>query len=257
MYSVELNSIFHPINCSDLIRLGKDFDGGYLVCRRDIEKSDAFIGMGVSDDWSFESDFYKLKKIQIDTYDRSVGFSYFLRQIFRKLLRLHNPMHFLKAVRTLFSFLFFFGQESVRHHRAFIGFDAPPKSISLKSALAKSDGNVFLKIDIEGSEYRILDELLACAHRISGLAIEFHDCDLHFSRLRDFIDAFPLTLVHCHVNTGGVLGLDQDPTLLELTFSSSEKGQDKVVALPHHLDMPNKEGAPQFQVEFTGGKGFK
>ena len=50
----------------------------------------------------------------------------------------------------------------------------------------KSD--IFLKIDIEGSEYRILDSILENQNRISGIAIEFHDCDLHLDKIKRFID---------------------------------------------------------------------
>ena len=60
--------------------------------------------------------------------------------------------------------------------------------------------NVFLKIDIEGSEYRILDQLIENQKKINGLVIEFHDCDLHFDRINRFIQSFELDLVHIHVN---------------------------------------------------------
>jgi hypothetical protein len=46
----------------------------------------------------------------------------------------------------------------------------------------------------------MLDELIDNASLITGLAIEFHDVDLHMDRLQDFVSRFPLRLVHTHCN---------------------------------------------------------
>ena len=42
---------------NDLVRFGKRNDGGYLVSLSDVEKTNVLIGIGMFDDWSFESDF--------------------------------------------------------------------------------------------------------------------------------------------------------------------------------------------------------
>ena len=46
---------------------------------------------------------------------------------------------------------------------------------------------IFLKIDIEGSEYRILDDLIRYQDLIKGLVIEFHNIDLHMEKILNFI----------------------------------------------------------------------
>lgn len=241
-----------PRTCQDLIRLGKDFDGGYLVCRRDVETSDALLGLGVYKDWSFEREFRDLNKVRVETYDRSVGVSFFFNDVFRKLLRFYNLPKLINAVSTLFSYFNFFSRAGVAHHRQFIGTDSPPKVITLKEAASRVEGkNIFLKIDIEGSEYRVLNDLLEMADQTSGLAIEFHDCDLHMERIIAFVDAYPLTLVHLHVNSGSNVSPDGLPLVIEMTFSKAEKSTDNVASLPHALDMPNKKGASEFEVSFT------
>ena len=45
----------------DLIRLGKDNDGGYLVDKNSIYRSDFLLSFGISNDCSFEDDFITLK----------------------------------------------------------------------------------------------------------------------------------------------------------------------------------------------------
>ena len=62
----------------DLIRLGKNNDGGYLVSEEDIKHTKNLISLGVSFDISFEKDFKKYNKyLKILCYDGSVGFKYY------------------------------------------------------------------------------------------------------------------------------------------------------------------------------------
>lgn len=252
MKSAKVSKNLRPNYCGDLIRLGKDFDGGYLVCKRDVEASDGLIGLGISDDWSFESDFRTIKKVTIDAYDRSVGGRFFFTAIIRKLLRIYNLPRFIRAITSFISYFYFFGQSGITHHRKFIGANFPPKMITLKEALQNIAGeNTFLKIDIEGSEHRILDDLIDAASRTSGLAIEFHDCDLHMDRILKFVDDYPLSLVHFHINTGSIVSSDGIPHVIELTFSSSEKGSGEFASLPHALDMPNKKGGLEINIDFV------
>ena len=50
---ISFPAILRPFKCDQLVRLGQDYDGGYIVNSRDIEKSDILISMGIKDDWSF------------------------------------------------------------------------------------------------------------------------------------------------------------------------------------------------------------
>lgn len=78
-----------------------------------------------------------------------------------------------------------------------IGPAGQPGVTSLAEALATNTSEadrIFLKVDIEGSEYRLLREIEAYSPNIAGLVIEFHDFDLHRSRVENFIDAIPLRL---------------------------------------------------------------
>ena len=57
--------------------------------------------------------------------------------------------------------------------------------------------NIFLKIDIDGSEYRFLDDLIANKNRLTGLVIELHDCDMHLREIENFIKNFGLKISTC------------------------------------------------------------
>ena len=52
-----LPKIFKPLNEYDLIRLGKDNDGGYLVEKESLAEAKSLISFGIAFDWSFEKHF--------------------------------------------------------------------------------------------------------------------------------------------------------------------------------------------------------
>ena len=98
------------------------------------------------------------------------------------------------------------------------------------------EGKVFLKIDIEGWEYRVLNDVIAEADRICGLAIEFHDVDLHYARLEEFVKNLPLRIAHVHHNSFAPINDRGFPLVLEVTFSSHAPIAINAVRLPHPLD---------------------
>ena len=108
--------------------------------------------------------------------------------------------------------------------------------------------NLFLKVDIEGSEYRILDTLVDNKNRISGLVIEFHDCDLHLEAIKNFLKNFQIKLIHIHANNYQPINKKSGlPLVLELTFSKNcETIKPKI--LPNELDMPNNKEEPEINL---------
>ena len=72
MIRTKFLKIFQPYFCEDIIRLGKDNDGGYLVNKQDILKSKKLISLGVGDDVSFEMDFMKLNDCPITAFDGTI-----------------------------------------------------------------------------------------------------------------------------------------------------------------------------------------
>ena len=234
----------------DLIRVGKENDGGYLVSKKDIENADVLIGLGISDDWSFEEDFRNFKNVRVYAYDASIDEKVFLKNFFKSLFKLNNPILILKNLKTIFSYLKFFSKTEVTHIKKFVGFNShSPNNISMQKVFEKIKyTNIFLKIDIEGSEYRILETLLLNQSRICGLVIEFHDIDLHLDKIDKFIRDFSLNLVHIHANNCGDLILESSmPLVLELTFSKYSSASIQR-SLPHELDNPNSNKYEEIQL---------
>lgn len=230
----------------DLIRLGRDYDGGYLVSQADVENSDLLIGLGICDDWSFEEDFLRRKKVDVYAYDASINEKYFLKRALKSIL-LMNKFY---RIKNPFKYKQFFSQQNVHHIKKFVGLNCSNEShCTFLEAFNKTNHqNIFLKIDIERSEYRFLDDLIANQNRISGLVIEFHDCDIHLKAIEKFIKNFGLQLVHVHANNHGPIRLDDGlPLVLELTFSKYGKISDKTY-LPNKLDMPNNRKKAEIEL---------
>ena len=193
-----LPSFFSFKTANDLVRLGRNCDGGYLVSQSDIFNSDLLIGMGINDDWSFEEHFFSRKEVDVYAYDASISEGLFLKRFLKWLIRIDKPYIARNYLKTLLGYRRFFYKKNVYHIEKFVGVDCSEEIFCTFSDVINKTNhkNIFLKIDIDGSEYRFLNELCANVNRISGLVIEIHDCDLHLKRIENFIANFDLKLVH-------------------------------------------------------------
>lgn len=215
---MKLPKIFQPFKCDDLIRIGKDYDGGYLVNRLDVMKTTHLVSLGVGVDISFEAQFCQLKPCDLDSYDGTVNMS--------------NP----------------FFQDNRRFHTKNVN------SSSFDSIFSNHSKDVFLKCDVDGAEYEFLDKLIRHSKIFSGIVMEFHDVHEYekFNHLTNFIAKINQKLVHVHVNNNSYLETPNGyiPMVLELTFTSSKNISWDVVEMPHRLDMPCHEQREDFQILF-------
>ena len=235
-------------NCPDLVRIGSVHDGGYLVSAADIEHSEILVGMGINDDWNFEKDFVARRGCPVIAYDASVGLEHFWRKFVRALSRVHKVRRTVQDYRRYVDFKNFFRGDR-QHIEKFVGLDIGGMFVGFSDVAARVNGRTaYLKIDIEGYEYRILEDLLAFEPQISGCVIEFHDCDLHLDKIQDFVERSSLKLVHVHANNHGWVNEAGIPLVLELTFSKFGECVDAPVRLPHPLDRINKRAAEDIEL---------
>jgi hypothetical protein len=240
-----------PKKVAELVRLGKDNDGGYLVDKQSIISSEFMLGFGISDDWSFEKDFKKCINVPIIAFDASMGLNFFLAKLRVAIAR--GSRKSIYWFRVSFNYLNFF-RGSNRHIKKFIGIDESPNRVSVntisKNIIPKNVKNLFFKIDIEGSEYQILDDLIAISDRICGLVIEFHFVDVHMEKIESFVRKFPLKICHMHCNNYGPLNESSTPSTIEATFTKFDVEDCFVENLPNPLDLPNKFGAEDYSITF-------
>jgi hypothetical protein len=252
-----LPNFFSFKSANDLIRIGKKNDGGYLLSQSDINKSDVLISLGIGSDWSFEEKFVEKKNIEVFAYDASINQKYFFKEFIKSLilsvLFLRNPKTTIHYLKLFLSYKKFFSQRQNHHITKFVGLNTKNNTYSTLSSIldGKKHKNCFLKIDIEGSEYRLLNTLILNQDQMSGLVLELHDCDLHINVIKKFIQNFNLKLVHIHANNYAPIRLDDSlPLILELTFSKYCKVLSQTY-LPHEFDMPNDKNRPEIHLKIN------
>ncbi len=224
----------------DLVRIGRAYDGGYTISEKDIIETGHLISLGMSDDWSFESGFKLINEVPISIYDGSISKRFFLKQVIKHILQVVNkPIILLKSIKTYLSYISFF-QNEVKHIEKFVGLDGDG-FITMDNVFKETDSNkIFLKTDIEGGEYRILDSIIENQDRLTGMVMEFHNCDLHLELIENFLSKFSLHLVNIHANNYGPIddrtGL---PVVLELSFSSQAVESSDFCSYPNSIDQTN------------------
>ena len=227
-------SIFKPKKQFKLIRLGKEEDGGYLVGKDSVQKSDFLLSFGISDDWSFEKDFIKSNKVNFLCFDDHISVKFLFKTIFYKIFFfpfIQEKKSLFIEIFKLIDFIKFFNRNTLKIKKiTYNSLTQILSEIGLK--------NIFLKVDIEGCEYRILDEILKYQDYFSGCVIEFHNVDLHMPKISNFIKNFDLELVHIHGNNYSQNYMN-NPTVIELTFDKYPIFESEENIIPNILDRPN------------------
>lgn len=236
-----------PISIADLVRVGPLGDGGYCTARAAVVSSSRLISFGLNDDWSFEEDFLRIKNVPVDCYDHTVNSRFWCVHLLKSLLN----GRFGKLTK-FFGYKKFFDRPGVAHHRRKIGYDLD-NGISLNTIIsAAGPGDLFLKVDIEGGEYRIFGQIIEHQQRFPGIVMELHDIDLHEDRIRDFVSKLEShSIVWMNGNNYGDKTPDGNPVVIEVSFVRSdliELSDKKDVG--NGLTYPNNPASPPIPIQF-------
>jgi hypothetical protein len=249
-----------PVPPSDLVRLGGNHDGGYLVSKEAVLESKYLLSLGIAYDVEFEFAFASLNQNLkvIHMYDHTTR-PFSAKYIGTRILK---SMQFLspKPLLEYFKFLEkrkYLLRKNARFYRTkiaddnFNGHSTLTKALSL---ISKNKEGVFLKIDIEGDEYLILPELIYSVDLIFGLIIELHDFSMHQNLIETLVSSLKvrgLFLDHFHINNYGGINSDFLPNVIELSFSRSKRSDFRISKLPlAGLDAANSPLRGDFGVTF-------
>ncbi len=252
-----------PKQTKNLSRFGINKDGGYVVDMKVMENINYFISFGMGDEFTFEQQFLKMnKKNFVEIYDHSIGHLYFITPIIKSFRRfvtfrknLNDLFYFIKKY---FNFLFFINHPRVEMRKLKI-----TEKVKFKNEknvrevfLNTKDKKLGLKIDIEGDEYKILEEVNNNHDSINILIVEFHNIekekDLFFSMISKLKKNFDI--LHLHGNNHDKILSDGFPNVAEVTFlnkknNSSYTNTFKSFPLKN-LDFPNNPNLPDIEFEF-------
>lgn len=244
---MKLPLIYRPKYNYKLIRLGKNNDGGYLVSKTSVLNSNNLISFGIEDDWSFEEQFIKNNnKINVYIYDDNLDLKWLIKRFLKNIKRLiffELPINdFLISFIRLFKLSYL--KKKMNLEKKYISQDDILK-------IASDKDKIFFKIDIEGSEYRIFDELIKIKNKIEAIVIELHDIDLHKDKITNFIEKIGLEITHIHPNNYSKPDKFSNPTSIELTLEKNfEKENLLSLKLPHTLDQKCDPNTNDYELKF-------
>lgn len=264
---MKLQKTFLPKFKTSLIRVGKNNDGGYCVPKKSVINSDLLFSFGLNDDWSFEKDFIsRNSKTKVFVFDKSVTITFWVKNFLKSIIEIisfkKTPISIFKFAYLLVDYFIFFGNSNTKHlkknvvQRGHITKNEIKSSyINLKEILSKNqEKNFFLKIDIEGNEYRILQDIVENQKYLEGLVIEFHNSDLMEEKILEFSEQLNLDLVHVHVNNFGDINNKGYATTFEATYSprkyNFQREKDEFIFPVKKLDQPNNEKDVDEKVSF-------
>jgi hypothetical protein len=269
---------WRPVAVDDLIRLGRDNDGGYVVSRASVTAATTLVAMGINDDWSFEQDCTRLNpRIRVVGVDGSVS-----AEVFRGLARaavLRAAGHLARLQRWFMidrwresrrwaglarGFAEFFDGRRHSFHQKFMSdVDTDDRMTwrtlcRLEPAIGSDETVLFVKLDIERDEYRVLPDVLSDADSISGMVIEFHDCDAAWATFAELMDRLQERFAVVHVHGNNYLPLipgTSCPTVLEYSLVSrallpADTGPSTARYPRESLDMPNRPECADYVLDF-------
>tara|TARA_B100000767_G_scaffold109346_1_gene104726 strand:+ start:163 stop:927 length:765 start_codon:yes stop_codon:yes gene_type:complete len=251
-----LPSNFKPKKNYKLARFGSDNDGGYLLDPDSVLKTEHLIAFGLGSDWNFEKNFFELNnRCKIYCFDFKINKNFWIKNMIKciekLILKKITFKNFKSQILNNFKFGKFLKEKNIFLYERPIAKNKSCTDLDSVIEEFNLNKNIFLKIDIEGSEYRILEEIISHQEKITGLVIEFHDIDLHRDKIKNFINHFSLNLIHIHPNNVDYLCDNNDPVSLEMSFSKNpEIINDKEVKLPNILDQKNTEKNSDHDLRF-------
>jgi len=251
-------SFLRPVIVEEICRVGNLSDGGYVMSRSAIESAEVLLSFGLGENWSFEKAFSKINKnALIDIYDHTVSLHFFVSKVFKGLVKHLLFKESLSDVsartKRLKDYCLFWVINSRNKHNQ-IRID----EASFGAALSRyvNSEMIGLKVDIEGSEWELLNLIALNKDRFQFLLIEIHDFDNHVEQLRDFLSELSghFVLAHLHANNFETLGSNGFPKVFEITLLRSHGtavSADYRSELPiPGLDVPNAKNRQDFVIKF-------
>ena len=265
---------------SDLVRVGRNADGGYLFPKNVLDDVNGCLSFGLGAEWSFETYLLEMGEGKVSPkrvvfFDASISILGLLKSIVymgRRTayeLRIRRPKperkfrleDLKRSLIALFMYLptFRFGKNRLRHIRMFVTHDARNKNeISFEQALSHREDprRTIVKIDIEGGEWDLLREASDVVQLADApvLIVEFHDTRRpEFMKVLSMIKEF-FWIAHLHGNTSDRATEAGMPLYLEMTFVNKRylprDGIRKKLPIDG-LDFPVRPGEAPYEFEFN------
>ncbi|MDR1952196.1 MAG: FkbM family methyltransferase [Elusimicrobiota bacterium] len=240
---------YYPIGLNDLIRLGKNWDGGYVVSQRQIDKTDILLSFGINKIDSFEEDFLKIKKVKLYAFNGAVS-SGIIKQLRRNAIELFREaiVYFFKGYARKAKERFVHGRRDVKIMNYFTKFLKPSKNYSFINKFLNQfdderfisfdnifnqilpppheikDLSIFVKMNIEGLEFDALSDMIPFFNKVNGLIVKFPYFIIKQKRFENIMDTFCQHFYITHICMIKCMVVDdlELPQELEITFINKD-----------------------------------
>ena len=217
---------------NELIRIGPISDGGYVLPKECIEKSDGLFTYGVGYEVNFEKQYVTEYKKPVHMFDHTIPFKDY-------------------------------GNDLINYYAEGLGTDDKCDDFLNHYKKLNICEKVFLKIDVEGAEYSFFENtnIEEISKLTTGFCIEVHDLQKkeirdRFTRIFNEIEKY-YTLVHIHANNfGDVFDLNgyMLNSVFELTYINKDLvlfEEGSMIEYPiKDLDYPNTSSYYDFDYGF-------
>ena len=240
----------YQINNSNLIRIGPKRDGGYVIDNRIIKKTNNLITCGLNDDWEFEKEFLK-KNIdcKLYAYDHTINNRFWIKRFKKDIIHLLllKKLRWWKILDIFkyIDYLIFFRKNKIHFQKKIVYKKVNDKEITIPQIIKNLD-NIFLKIDIEGDEYQILNHVKKNTKNIIFLIIEFHEVHKNLKKIERFLKKLDLKLIHIHANNFAGKNRNNIPRVLELSLLNKKL-----------YNVKNKLTRNNYPIKYLDYKNFK
>ena len=246
-------------NLSNLVRLGRKFDGGYVIDKRVIAKTKAIITCGLEAEWSFEKEFQKYnKQCKIIAFDHTVNKKFwitrFLKDFLNLLLLKKIKFYQIFDVFKYIEYLIFFSGKNDHYLKKIVSKKQNNNQITITEAIGDNK-DIVLKIDIEGDEYKVLTDVNKNLDKLNLVIIEFHELKKNFNKIKNFIKRTKLKNIHLNANNYGMVDINGIPQVIEMTFINPKKFKIRNSKVKRNypikgLDFKNRKRGPDIKVSF-------
>jgi len=227
----EFMSQIRPLKFSNLIRVGSDFDGGYVLPEQSTKNIEILYSYGYGYNFEFEEHFASISGCRVLLFSNEANFHNLIWKFINStLFRLfsHSKEYApRKHLKDFLNYLKLIQSDSITYINAEVtGNHASPKkskSISFDSTIEDFHTNFMnsgMKIDIEGGEYDCLENSMISFSNFSFVLIEFHSVPKNIEKFKEILERFSKTFVigNLHINNYGSIADNGIPEIIELTF---------------------------------------
>ena len=243
-------------NLSNLIRLGRKSDGGYVIDKRVISKTKVVITCGLLMEWK---NLKNNKNCKIIAFDHTVNNKFWAKRflkdfIYLLLFKKIKPYQILDVFKYL-QYLFFFKGKNKHFLKKIVPRKTNQNNEITVSEAIGTNKDIVLKVDIEGDEYKVLNEINKNFDKLNLVIIEFHNLQKNLKKLKNFLKKTKLRNIHISINNYGKINSHGVPDVIEMTLINPKRFKIRNIRTNRNyplngLDFKNYKRGPDIKIIF-------